>query len=138
MRNIMKKTFAILSASLLLSFMTACGVQEDHDSAVSALLAAPNLKANAPQFRCGQGVVVVEVTNAGNANAGQSFIRVDQSNAPSQAFFVKALKAGESQRIGITVKYKAGKLDATIKADANRTVAESNENDNVLRLVCNG
>ncbi|WP_141735031.1 CARDB domain-containing protein [Oligoflexus tunisiensis] len=133
----MKKLLKILSTAALLATITACGVQDDEASTVSSV-AAPNLKASAPQFRCGQGVVVIQVTNVGNANAGSSFIRIDQSNAPSQAFFVKALKAGESQRIGITAKYKAGKLDATIQADSTKTVAESNERDNVLRLVCEG
>lgn len=126
-----------ISLSFLMIAMTACGAQDDQVSSVAAV-AAPNLKASAPNFRCGQGVVVIEVKNVGNADARSSFLRLDQTFAPSQAFGIKALKAGEVARQAITVTSKNGQLDATLRADANNNVAESNENDNVLRLVCEG
>lgn len=131
------KKISTLSASLLMLALTACGVQDDQDSSVSAL-AAPNLKASAPNFRCGQGVVVIEVKNVGNAEARSSFLRLDQSFASSQAFGIKKLQAGEVARQAITVTYKNGQLNATLRVDANNDVAEANENDNVLRLVCGG
>ncbi len=133
----MKKMMTILSATSLMLAMTACGVQEDQDSGLTSV-AAPNLKASAPNFRCGQGVVVIEVTNVGNADARSSFLRLDQTFASSQAFNIKALKTGETARQAITVKYKDGQLNATLRADANNNVAESNENDNILQLVCEG
>ncbi len=133
----MKKLAKVLFVSALFLGLTACGSQEDSElAAVSA--SAPNLTASAPQFRCGNGVVVIRVVNNGNSNAAASFFRVDQSNAPSQAFAVPALKKGESRGIGIVVKYKDGNLDAKIKIDSNKNVAESNEQDNELRLVCRG
>lgn len=124
-----------ISLSLFMLAMAACGTQDDQVSSVAAL-AAPNLKASAPNFRCGQAVVVIEVKNVGNADARSSFLRLDQTFASSQAFGIKALKAGEVARQAITVKYNNGQLDATLRADANNGVAESNENDNILRLVC--
>ena len=133
----MKKYFAIFSTAALLVSLTACGVQENDESGVSSVL-APNLTASALGFQCGNGVVVVQVKNVGNAGARQSFLRIDQSNAGSQAFVIPALKKGESKNIGLTVKYKNGNLDAKIKIDSNNDVAESNENDNLLRLVCRG
>ncbi len=127
----------LMTTSLLMLAMTACGVQEDQDSGLESVT-APNLKASAPNFRCGQGVVVIEVTNVGNADARSSFLRLDQTFASSQAFGIKALKAGETARQAITVKYKDGQLNATLRADANNNVRESNENDNILQLVCKG
>jgi hypothetical protein len=134
----MKKLLVTLSASLLTVFMTACGAPDDHDSTVAAVSALPNLKASAPGFRCGQSVVVIEVRNHGNANAGSSFLRLDQTFAPSSASAIKSLKPGETARQAVTVRYKNGQLNATLQVDANRDVTESNEQDNILRLVCNG
>ncbi len=110
-----------------------CGV-ENQDSTVAAL--SPNLVASAPNFRCGDGVVVIVVRNIGQAPARSSFFRVDQSNQSSTAVAVKALQVNESDRKAITVRYKDGKMEANITVDANRNVAESHENDNLLRLVC--
>jgi hypothetical protein len=132
----MRFIFKTLSASLFLFFMAACGVEGENSQVSSAPAPAPNLKASALNFECGDGVVVIETKNVGDAKAGSSFFRVDQSNAGSSAVAVKALKPGESERRAIVVKYKDGKLEATITTDANRTVAESNEHDNILRLVC--
>lgn len=134
----MKKLLVTLSASLLTVFMSACGAPEDHDSSVSAVSALPNLKAKAPGFRCGQGVVVIEVSNVGNAKAGSSFLRLDQTFASSSASGIKALNPGDTARQAVTLRYKNGQLNATLQVDANRDVAESNEHDNILRLVCNG
>lgn len=132
----MKKVSLILSAFLSLALLTACGAQDEVDSGLSAAAGQANLIGSALNFRCGNGVVVVQVKNVGNAVAASSFVRIDQSNAPSQAFGVRRLNPGESQNLGLTVKYKNGALDATIRIDSTNNVQESNEGDNQIRLVC--
>lgn len=133
----MKKILTILAGSLFLVLLNGCGAPDDNGSGLSAAPAAAlaNLKGETVGFNCNTNVVVVKVTNNGQINVPSSFVRLEQTGTPSQAFGISALKVGQSQNIGVTVRNNG--RNAKIKVDGFEQIIESNEADNLIVLPCN-